>query len=91
MFLGGFMIEVKQAAEVAFVYFNDLYKGKYYNLALEEVELSNDEKYWFITLGYNPPATGFAEITGAGIKREYKQFKIDSTTGKVISMKIRGV
>lgn len=83
------MIEVKQAAEAAFAYFTELFKGGYYNLALEEVELSNDEKYWFITLGYNPPATGFTQITGAGIKREYKQFKIDAATGKVISMKIR--
>lgn len=83
------MIEVKQAAEAAFTYFSDLYKGGHYNLALEEVELSNDEKYWLITLGYNPPTTGFTQLTGAGIKREYKQFKIDSTTGEVVSMKIR--
>lgn len=85
------MIEVKQAAEAALAYFNELYEGGYHNLALEEVELSNDEEYWIITLGYNPPATGFTQLTGAGIKREYKQFKIDSTTGKVISMKIRNV
>ncbi len=85
------MIEVKQAAEAALAYFNELYKSGYHNLALEEVELSNDEEYWIITLGYNPPSIGLTQLTGAGAKREYKQFKIDSTTEKVISMKIRNV
>lgn len=85
------LISVKQAAEAAYTYFNELYKGGHSNLALEEVELSADEKYWLITLGYNPPVSGFSELTGAGVKRQYKLLKIDAATGKVISMKIQNV
>jgi hypothetical protein len=85
------MISVREAAEAAYTYFNELYKGGHSNLALEEVELSGDEKYWLITLGYNPPTSGFAELTGGGSKREYKLLKIDSVSGKVISMKIQKI
>ena len=48
---------------------------------VEETELSEDEKFWFITIS-------FVTLPGFGPK-EYKVLKVDSTTGAVLSMKIR--
>jgi len=68
-----------------------LYQGSYSNLALEEVELSSDEEFWLITLGFTPPANNLIALAGANVKREYKIFKIKSESGNVISMKIRSI
>jgi len=47
------MIEVKKAVQIAFDYLTDLYDGKrFYDPELEEVELTDDVKYWLITLSY---------------------------------------
>jgi hypothetical protein len=55
-------------------------------ISLEEVELSADERFWLVTLGF--PALGrWSELAGAG--RDYKVFKVDAETGIVSSMKIR--
>ncbi len=83
------MVDVKEAVKQALEYFTGLYQGSYSNLALEEVELSDDEDYWLITLGFTPPTTGLGALAGANIRREYKIFRIKSETGKVLSMKIR--
>ena len=56
-------------------------------LQLEEVELSDDEKYWFITLSYPLPSP--VPLLNLPPKKDYKIFKIDSKTGQVRSMKIR--
>jgi hypothetical protein len=78
------MIDVRIAAEKASEYFASLYPGNSYsNLRLEEVELTEDEKYWLITLSYMDQHM----IP----RREYKSFKIDAQTGKVQAMKIRTV
>lgn len=66
------------------------------NLRLEEVELSEDDKHWLITLGYDTPTMvqSVPAFLSPGSKqplREYKLFRIDSTTGKVEAMKIRKV
>jgi hypothetical protein len=76
------MINVKEAVEVAQRYFSMLYEGttKFFP-EVEEVELTEDEQFWVITLGYSPDF--FAT------DRKYKTFKINSATGEVISMKIR--
>ncbi len=71
------------------------------NIRLEEVELSEDEKTWFITLGYDrlisreqspfePPSLSNFK-TSTPLKREYKIFQINSQDGAVKSMKIRVV
>lgn len=65
------------------------------NLRLEEVELTEDEQYWLITLGYD--ITGKPETLpqmfgpSANQNREYKLFRINSDDGKVEAMKIRTV
>ena len=69
------------------------------DVLLEEVELSDDDRYWLVTLScfqYLPNELRPAGITPsptyllkAGKQRAYKVFKIDRQTGEVRSMKIR--
>ena len=49
------MIDVKQATGIAMVYLMDLLKGAS-DVTLEEVELSDDDKFWYITLSALVPA-----------------------------------
>ena len=84
------MIDVKDATKAAIRYFSDLYGSKYSNLALEEVELSNDEQYWLITLGYD--VNELAQFFGPSkANRNYKIFKINARTGDIVSMKMREI
>jgi hypothetical protein len=94
------MIDVKEAAKRAAEYFANLYDhSTYSDLQLEEVELTEDEKYWLITLSYalSQGSTGslnkVAEILNMPTsgQRKYKQFKIDAENGKVHAMTIRKV
>ena len=90
-------IDVRAAVKATLIYFKllqDLMGGETKNLRLEEVELSEDEKFWFITLGYNVSNSVTnhpLETLGVGIveNREYKIFKVNAETGEVESMKIR--
>ncbi len=83
------MIDVKQAAQIAANYFSDLNPGKFQNLALEEIELTDDEENWLVTLGYNPPSTNI--FVNGPVAREYKVIRIDAKDGKVVSMKIKKI
>lgn len=84
------MLDVKEAAQKASEYFAGLYSDqKLPNVQLEEVELSEDDKYWLITLSYPVPPELAA--LNFNYKRKYKVFKIDRDTGQVLSMKIRRV
>lgn len=85
------MLDVKQASKLAIEYFANLYEKKYPNLNLEEAEISEDGKYWFITLGYDvdSPFSAMLPLTKTG--REFKRFKIDIERGKVLSMQIRKI
>jgi len=55
------------------------------DVRIEEVELSDDERFWLITLSFSPPDHPFS------MQREYKLFKVDASSGEVKSMKIRQV
>ncbi|HYR57820.1 MAG TPA: hypothetical protein VEO95_04290, partial [Chthoniobacteraceae bacterium] len=63
------------------------------NVILEEIEEGDDGKCWLITLGYDikRPLSAHLNLFQPEVLREYKTFKIDNTTGKVASMKIRKV
>jgi hypothetical protein len=88
-------IDVKEAAKAAAEYFVELYPDtQYSDLMLEEVELSEDEKHWLITLSYASqppplPPSGLEKLFSKQASRRYKIFKIDAATGKVEAMKIR--
>lgn len=81
------MIGVQRAVAAARDFAGDLLgEEKLAGISLEEVELSEEDRYWLITLGF--PASGrFSELAGLG--REYKIFKVDAVSGAVSSMKIR--
>ena len=83
------MIDVKQASKLAIEYFTTLFENKYSNLTLEEVEVSEDGKYWYITLGYDIDKPFSVTLPLRKTGREYKRFKIDVESGKVLSMQIR--
>lgn len=82
-------VDVRQAAQAAMQYFQRLFPAVTH-FSLEEVELSEDEKYWMITLGYD-----VARVSGSIILRppttKYKVFKVNATTGEVLAMKIRSL
>jgi hypothetical protein len=85
------MLDVKEAAQRASEYFAGLYSDqKINNVQLEEVEISDDGKYWLITLSYPVFPQDIVPIQFIG-KRKYKLFTIDAETGQVKSMKIREV
>jgi hypothetical protein len=61
---------------------------------VEEVELTDDGRYWLITLSYEAPVetTPFMGTTvSTGGDRQYKVFKVDAKTGEVLSMRIREI
>lgn len=90
-------IDVKTAVIAANDYLQDvkdLMKIQLESLRLEEVELSEDQREWLITLGFDVPVktnslANFMAGTNSIHQREYKLFKVDSETGEVKSMKIR--
>lgn len=92
------MIDVKEAVKIATDYLRQLYEpAELQDILLEEVALSDDEKYWYVTLGFSRPvpSTDPMRVLTENIlnqkkyQREYKVFQIDSATGQVRSMKIR--
>lgn len=89
------MIDVKVATANAIAYFNDVYKDTFNNIRIEEIELSEDAEYWFITIGYDIPSPllvppiKFELGAPPEFYRDYKLLKIDANKGEIISMKIR--
>ena len=81
-------IDVKQAVAIAVDYFRALFpEAAKANMMLEEIEESA-EGHWMVTLGYDVDRPrSFVN----GITRSYKTLRIDSVTGKVLSVKIRSV
>lgn len=69
------------------------------SVLVEEVELTEDETHWSITLSFEAPrlATGnttkslveTARAWNGHVDRTYKMFKVSAETGRVIAMKIR--
>ena len=90
-------LNVIKATQIALLYFRRLYKTGLMRVRIEEAEMTKDETYWVITIGYDIPGTSgttFADSL-AGKKplplREYKELKVDATTGEVKYMRIRKV
>lgn len=92
------MINVRPAVNAASNYLLSIkdIMGNLQNMRLEEVELSEDRKYWLITLGFDIPIKnknplGIAGLLQEGnfLTRKYKLFKVKSETNEVEAMKIR--
>jgi hypothetical protein len=81
------MIDARTAATGAVQYLKGLYEGSVSLFVVEEAELTEDKKWWIITLSFlGPHANPFAL---ASDPKEYKEFKIDSETGEIVWMKIK--
>lgn len=99
------MIDVATAVRNASEYFKEievsLNGSPPENLRLEEVEKSEDADHWLITLGYDarsalPPSQSLLRPALLSddkwrYVREYKLFRINTSTGEIESMKIRKV
>lgn len=94
------MVDVTFAVNAARDYikkFKPLLDDPLENLRLEEVELTEDEKYWLITLGYDNHlnsslnSSDFLTPAFRRPEREYKLFRINADNGRVEAMKIRKV
>ena len=85
------MIDVNEASLKAIDYLIALYPdndlGK---ILFEEAELTDDDKFWLITLSYKSPvaAGGVGQSVFVG-DRSYKVFKILAETGEIRSIKNR--
>jgi hypothetical protein len=90
---------VKDAVQVAINYFRSLQAQiapEIQDIRLEEVEISEDEQFWLITLSFIQPSDVSQNplpgiITKPQYERNYKLFRINAETGKVEAMKIRVV
>lgn len=84
------IISAKEAALNAKNFFTDIVGADNVNITLEEISLSEDKKYWFITLGIHTP-TDNPVLLAQGLKEllNYKKFKIDAKSGEVKSMDIK--
>ena len=88
------MLSVKEAAQVTFEYFDDLYEdAPVSSVLLEEVEQveSGNGPLWHITLGFTDESSRGGAAVMASKPRRYKRFEIDAETGEVKAMKIRSV
>ncbi|QQE67477.1 hypothetical protein GFS31_41900 (plasmid) [Leptolyngbya sp. BL0902] len=88
------MVDVQTATQNAARFLQNLAPqigAEIIDIRLEEVELSEDEKFWFITLGFLRPTDAAFAILQSQKQRDYKQFKVDAETGEVKAMKIRNV
>jgi hypothetical protein len=95
-------IELAQAVQSARSYLSDAYRDQApQSVLLEEVELSDDDAHWLITLGFDNPhqrtslssllTNQMAEALSPRPARIFKTFKVDAKTGQVVSMKMRPV
>lgn len=91
------MIDVRTAVNAANNYLLSIQDimGDLQDMRLEEVEPSEDKRYWLITLGFDVPAKAQSTLEMFNYsrkhERKYKLFKVNSETGEVEAMKIREV
>jgi hypothetical protein len=87
-------ISVKLAVEKAMGYVRDLYQGeRLRDLLLEEVELSEKQNQWLVSVGFSLPKEEPVAIISPSrpLARHYKVVRIDAETGEPLSMKIRDI
>lgn len=90
-------MDVKEAVGKAMDYLTDMYQiDQFKDVLLEEVDLSEDNKFWNVTIGFTrrqettsggPMATLIGQSTE--FRREFKVFQIDSENGALRSMRTR--
>ena len=90
------MVDIKEAMDTARNKIKEVYGQEPANLQVEEIEQSEDGKYWVITLGFNapPPLKPQNELQKLSFAlrppvRVYRVIKINLESGDFISMKMR--
>ena len=89
------MIDAKQAVKKAMEYLKEMLDTvDFRDMLPEEVELSEDDRFWEVTIVFSRRQVSTSEgpmasLVGPteGFKREFKLFKIDAESGIVRSMK----
>lgn len=84
-------IDIKTAVRNALEFVREMYAedDDLKDLALEEVERSEDGTRWLVTVGMGGEdrASTMSVVAGAGAPRQYKRVAIDLAAGDVLSMK----
>ena len=91
------MVDVKEAVGKAMEYLKDMYQiDQFKDVLLEEVDLSEDNKFWNVTIGFTRPQEStsggpMATLIGQSseFKREFKVFQIDAESAALRSMRSR--
>lgn len=97
------MVNEQEAVKSALEYLQRVYPHPLEGLDLEEIELDEQQRWWFVTLGFweHKPrslldkalaekAVGLVlKVPSAEVTRVYKVVKVDAESGKAVSMKIR--
>ena len=92
------MIDMKQAVQIALEFCRSLYAPeKLTDFLLEEVELSDDEKFWLVTIGFDisqketgqPAAIPPAGTPAKTPEHVYKTMKVEASSGRALSLKIK--
>jgi hypothetical protein len=97
------MVNAQAAVRSAMEYLQGVYPHPLEGLDLEEIELDDLQRWWFVTLGFweHKPRSlldkALAQATvgvvlkvpSAEVTRVYKVVKVDAESGKAVSMKIR--
>jgi len=92
--VGSLPVGVKDAVQIALAYLRELYSytdTQLLNLRLEEVDMSEDGRWWLITYGFTTSETMPGGLAGLGpiANRVYKVIEVDVQTGEPRAMKIR--
>jgi len=83
------IVDLKDAAQKALDHFYHVCKdAAYQNVAIEEIEKSENGEFWNVTIGYDAPTTDSVYSLSATARR-FKILKVDILTEEVVSMKIR--
>lgn len=83
------MMTVKDVVGRVASFLAEAYAGKpILDLRLEEIELSDDRPYWYVTVSFELYENEPASQLRVG-NRLYKVLEIDAASGQVRSMKIR--
>jgi hypothetical protein len=85
------LIDVREASQKAIDHLQSLYPDTDPgSILFEEAELTDDDKFWIITLSYKSPvaAGGVGQSVYVG-DRSYKVFKLLAETGEIRSIKNR--
>jgi hypothetical protein len=88
-------IDLRQAVKTAVKFFTESFGlARPSDAQLEEIEMSEDGRFWLITVGYDNP-TAVNVVKGKFVLphqvplRKYKVVKVDAQDGQPVSIKIR--